>query len=115
MIKKITKHHNIDSDVIYINKDTLTLKLLESKDFYNSSNSFFGFGGIAISLIALSLFTETFKNTAYLSGEAVRGLVLGLGIFCSIPAIKSAITWQKLKNSHEPKEIVLSLLKIKTK
>lgn len=105
------QHHNIDKDVIIVNKDSLILKLMECKDFYSSSNSFFGFGGIAISLISLSLFTETFRSTTYLSGETIRGMVLGLGLFCAIPTIFSALSWWRLRKTHEPKEIVKSFLK----
>lgn len=104
------EHDNRDGDIIIINKDSLVLKLFRSKEFYNSSNSAFGFGGIASALLLAGYLTETFHGVGYIPGETIRAVFIMLGIVSAAFAIKSFLSWRKLKDTHEPVQVVSSLL-----
>lgn len=104
------EHDNRDRDVIIINKDSLVLKLFRSKEFYNSSNSAFGFGGIALALLSAGYLTESFRGVGYIPGETIRSIFIVLGIITLVLAVRSVFRWYKLKDGYEPEEIVRSLL-----
>lgn len=70
------EHDNTDRDIIIINKDSLLLKLFKSKEFYNSSNSAFGFMGIASAFISAGYLTETFHNVGFIPGETIRSIFI---------------------------------------
>ena len=107
----LTEHDNTDRDIILINKDSLVLRLFKSKEFYNSSNSAFGFGGISIAFLSTGYITDTFHNVGFIPGETIRSIFIVLGIITFVLAGRSIFRWYKLKNGHEPEEIVNSLLK----
>ncbi|MDD2657062.1 MAG: hypothetical protein PHD04_00140 [Candidatus Pacebacteria bacterium] len=109
-MKIFKEHDNRDRDVIIINKDSLVLRLFRSKEFYNSSNSAFGFGGIAFASLSTGYLTETFRDIGYIPGETIRSIFIVLGIITLVLAVRSVFRWYKLKNGHEPEEIVRSLL-----
>ncbi len=107
----VKEHDNTDRDIIIINKDSLILKLFQSKEFYNSTSSAFGFVGVTLALLSAGYLTETFHNVGFIPGETVRTIFIALGLISAIFTIKSLWTWHKLKDTHEPKQIVSSLLK----
>lgn len=107
----VKEHDNTDRDIIIINKDSLNLKLSNAKEFYNSSNSAFGFGGVAIALITSGYLTETFHSVGFIPGETIRSIFIALGIIFLGFTIKSALSWYKLRNTYEPESIVSNLLK----
>ncbi len=106
-----TDHDNIDRDIIIINKDSLILKLFKSKEFYNSSNSAFGFGGISLAFLSAGYLTETFHNVGFIGGETIRSIFIVLGIITLVLTGRSTLRWYKLKNGYEPEEIVKTLLR----
>lgn len=109
----LNEHDNTDRDIIIINKDSLILKLFKSKEFYNSSNLAFGFGGIALAFVSAGYLTETFHNVGFIPGETIRSIFIVLGIISTILAGRSVLRWYKLRNGYEPEEIVKALLKSK--
>lgn len=104
------EHDNTDRDIIIINKDSLLLRLYKSKEFYNSSNLAFGFMGIASAFISAGYLTETFHNLGFVPGETIRSIFIVIGIITFVLGGRSIFRWYKLKNGHEPGEIVGSLL-----
>ncbi len=105
------EHNNMDRDIIIINKDSLILKLFKSKEFYNSSNSAFGFGGIATAFLSAGYLTESFHNIGFIPGETIRSIFIVLGIIGLVLTGRSIIIWHRLKNGYQPEELVASLLK----
>jgi hypothetical protein len=79
-----TVYDNIDRDIVVVNKDTLTLKLERCKNFHNASNSAFGLGGIAISLLTSGYLTDTFRSVGPIPGETIRGDISRnrVGLWC---------------------------------
>jgi len=100
----------MDRDIIIINKDSLVLKLFRAKEFYNSLNSAFGFGGVALALLLSGYLTETFHNVGYIPGETIRAMFIALGLIFIGFTIKSVISWFKLKDTHDPIKMVFDLL-----
>jgi len=105
------QHDNTDRDIIIINKDSLALKLFQSKEFFNSLNSAFGFGGVALALLSAGYLTETFRNVGNIPGETIRAVFIALGLIFIGFTINSLWAWFKLKDTHEPTQIVFGLLK----
>lgn len=110
-MKDHVEHDNTDRDIIIINKDSLILKLFKSKEFYNSINSAFGFGGISVALIFSGYLTETFHNIGFIPGETIRSIFIVLGLVFLGLCIKSTISYFKLRNTNDPVKIIASLLK----
>ena len=104
-------YDNADRDIIIINKDSLILKLFKSKEFYNSINSAFGFGGVALAFLLSGYLTETFHNVGYIPGETIRSIFIVLGIVFIGFTVKSLVSWFKLKDTHDPIKMVSDLLK----
>jgi hypothetical protein len=109
------EHDNIDRDIIKINKDSLMLKIQKCKDFYISSSSAFGFGGIALALFLGGYLTQTFHNVGFIPGETIRAIFIALGIMFALLAVKSTLIWKKFYKDHEPYQIISSLLKSEKK
>lgn len=103
-------YNNVDRDIIIINKDSLILKLFKSKEFFNSINSAFGFGGVALALLSAGYLTETFHNVGYIPGETIRAMFISLGLIFIGFTAKSVISWFKLKDTHDPIKMVSDLL-----
>lgn len=105
-----TVYDNIDRDIVVVNKDTLTLKLERCENFHNASNSAFGLGGIAISLLTSGYLTDTFRSVGPIPGETIRATFLATGLVCGAVAVKSAINWWRLRSNHKPNNVVASLM-----
>lgn len=105
------EHDNTDRDIIIINKDSLLLRLFKSKEFYNSSNSAFGFMGIALAFVSSGYLTETFHDIGFIPGETIRSIFIVIGVITLVLGGRSIIKWYKLKNGYEPDEIVSSLIR----
>lgn len=104
------KHDNIDRDVIEVSKDSLLLKIKGAKEFYTSTQSAWGFGGLALTLLTSAFLTESFVSILVIPGETIRMTFLALGVVCLAICVRNVHRWYRGKGKYDPEIIVGSLL-----
>lgn len=110
-MSNLKEHDNTDRDIIIINKDSLLLRILHCKDYYTSQVAAPTFLGIAISLMVPGLLSESFRNIGPVPGETIRVSLIVLGVITFVLAGYFFWKWYQSKDTHEPQNIINSLLK----
>lgn len=108
-----TEHDNVDRDVIKINKDSLLLRIANCKEYYTSLVAAPTFLGISVSLLIPGLLAEAFKTIEPVPGETIRTSLLVLGIVTLVLSGYFFIKWHRLRDTHEPRSIIESMIQNK--